>query len=408
MDELLRLSPVMFARHISIEPDDWQKDALKARDREIILNCCRQSGKSTTAAIKALHMALSFPNSTIVIISPTQRQSQEIFRMIDRFYEKVKEPPKKTKDTEFTMELENGSRIISMPGNESMRGIPAVDLLIEDEASRVNDEVSYAAIPMLAVKNGQHIMLSTPAGMRGHFYKACMTEGKKVYTIKAEDIPRISKEFLQRMRETMGSRIYQQEFECVFIAEGDMAMFRRFWLPITQDRPKNAIAVRAWDMASTQDGGDYTASCLMPRDGDHYYINEITAWQMSPRQNEINIRRIAENDPKGTAIRMEQEPGSSGVAMVDHYKRNVLPGFDFDGVPSTGSKALRAIPFSAACEAGKVSMTEGKWNEQFLEQLVEFPYGEHDDMVDAAALAFNTLSNAITGSQDRLARMIVR
>ena len=51
MDELLRLSPVMFARHISIEPDDWQKDALKARDREIILNCCRQSGKSTTAAI---------------------------------------------------------------------------------------------------------------------------------------------------------------------------------------------------------------------------------------------------------------------------------------------------------------------------------------------------------------------
>jgi predicted phage terminase large subunit-like protein len=161
-------------------------------------------------------------------------------------------------------------------------------------------------------------------------------------------------------------------------------------------------------MASTQDGGDYTASCLMRKDSDHYYICDVTAWQMSPRLNEVNVRRMAESDPKGTAIRMEQEPGSSGVAVIDHYKRNVLQGFDFEGVGTTGSKVIRATPFSAACEAGKVSIVEGAWNDMFLDQLTEFPYGEHDDMVDAAALAFNTLSEKDRFNSDRLTRMIVR
>lgn len=408
MDEHLKLSPVLFARHVGVEPDPWQQEALKSIDRELVLNCCRQSGKSTTAAIKALHTAISSPEATVVIISPTMRQSQEIFRMVDHFYGKVDDPPKKIKDTAFMMELEHRSRVISMPGNENIRGIPAVDLLIEDEASRVIDEVAYAAGPMLATKNGQYMMLSTPAGMKGHFYKACMTEGKKVYTITATDVPRISREFLQRMKEQMGSRMFQQEFMCEFMAESDMAMFRRFWFPVVDAWPKTSIGVRAWDMASTQDGGDYTASCHMRYEAGRFYIAEVTAWQMSPRHNELSLRRMAETDPKNTAIRMEQEPGSSGVSVIDHYKRNVLPEFDYAGIPTTGSKIVRATPFSAACESGKVVLVKGDWNEQFLEQLTAFPFGEHDDMVDAASLAFNTLVEKDRLNSDRLTRMIVR
>lgn len=402
------LSPELFANSVGIVLDPWQLSALKDSSPELILNCFRQSGKSTIAALKALYTATSRAMRTIVIISPTLRQSGEIYRMVDQFYMCSSYSPLKVRDTLYSMELVNGSRIIALPGTETSRGIPAVDLLIEDEASRVIDEVSFAAAPTLATKNGQHMMLSTPAGMRGHFYKACMTEGKKVYTIRATDAPRISPEFLERMKEVMGSRMFAQEFMCEFLAEGDMSMFRRFWFPVTNAAPKLATGIRAWDMAATQDGGDYTASCLMRRAAGRFYIQDVTAWQLSPRHNELNLQRLAESDTKLTAIRMEQEPGSSGVSVIDHYKRNVLQGFDFEGVGATGSKIVRATPFSAACEAGKVSLVKGDWNEMFLEQLSQFPFGEHDDMVDAAALAYNTLAEEDRFNSNRLAKMIVR
>ena len=76
---------------------------------------------------------------------------------------------------------------------------------------------------------------------------------------------------------------------------------------------------------------------------------------------------------------------------MDHYARQVLKGYDFKGVRSTGPKAVRAQPFAAACEAGNVKLVRGPWNREFLDELCCFPLGEHDDMVDAASGAFEDL-----------------
>jgi hypothetical protein len=87
---------------------------------------------------------------------------------------------------------------------------------------------------------------------------------------------------------------------------------------------------------------------------------------------------------------MEQEPGSAGVAVVDRYLR-LLAGFVFRSERSTGDKMTRALPLAAQAEGGLVKLVRGPWNEAFLDEASAFPYGPHDDMVDAAAMALQRL-----------------
>src|SRR6266508_3512763 len=80
------LDPVRFAREMLVfEPDDWQRRALRWSGRQLLLNCARQSGKSVTAAVLALHRALYHPKSLVLLVSPSQRQSSELFRKVTDF-----------------------------------------------------------------------------------------------------------------------------------------------------------------------------------------------------------------------------------------------------------------------------------------------------------------------------------
>ena len=91
-------------------------------------------------------------------------------------------------------------------------------------------------------------------------------------------------------------------------------------------------------------------------------------------------------------VLLEQEPGSSGLAVVDHYRRGVLAGYAAYASRVTGSKVQRAGPFAAAVEAGNVLLVRGAWNDAFLDECRTFPAGAHDDQVDAAADGFAWLA----------------
>jgi hypothetical protein len=123
------------------------------------------------------------------------------------------------------LELDNGSRIISLPGSErTVRGLASVDLVIIDEAARVEDELLAAVRPMLAVSDGSLFALSTPAGKRGWWYEA-YTRGVGWHriSVKSSECSRISKEFLAEERINLGDLIYQQEYECAFHDESSSA-----------------------------------------------------------------------------------------------------------------------------------------------------------------------------------------
>jgi hypothetical protein len=217
-DLRLALDRVAFAREAGLEPDGWQVEVLRSPSRRLMLNCARQSGKTTTVAAMALHQALYVPRSFCLVFSPSLDQSLEFFRRVADLchalgLEKVE--PEALRKT--GMDLRNGSRIEARPGSEKTARGRTADLLVIDEAARIEDELYHALRPMLAVSGGRLIMLSTPYGKRGAFYHE-WTEGVRWerYCVTAEECPRISEEFLEEERQTLPSWVYRQEYECSF------------------------------------------------------------------------------------------------------------------------------------------------------------------------------------------------
>jgi phage terminase large subunit-like protein len=171
-DIRLALDRMALARSLGIEPDPWQRRLLRSASARVLLNCCRQSGKSTMTAIIALHRALYHPHSLVLCLAPALRQSQELFAKIAGFYRDLDRPVVAEVERKLSLELENGSRIVTLPGSEkTIRGFSGAALLLVDEAARVDDGLYFAVRPMLAVSGGALIMLSTPAGKRGVFFE---------------------------------------------------------------------------------------------------------------------------------------------------------------------------------------------------------------------------------------------
>src|SRR5215216_5435600 len=148
-DLRLALDRVSFAEKLGIVPDAWQEDLLRSSSDRVLLNCCRQSGKSTMTGIIALHRALYHPGSLILCLAPALRQSQELFGKVLGFYRDLGRPVSAQAERKLSLELENESRILTLPGTDkTIRGFSGAALLIVDEASRVADELYFAVRPM--------------------------------------------------------------------------------------------------------------------------------------------------------------------------------------------------------------------------------------------------------------------
>jgi hypothetical protein len=157
-------------------------------------------------------------------VSPSLRQSQELFRKVKEGYENMTERPGLLEDNRLSMVLANGSRIVSLPSDQStVRGFSGVTMILEDEASQVKDEFYYAILPMLIINNGTFIAMTTPYGKRGHFFNEWMDGGNdwKRIEIPASKCPRISTEELERQRRSLGNMFFRQEFCCEFVETTD-------------------------------------------------------------------------------------------------------------------------------------------------------------------------------------------
>lgn len=153
-----------------------------------------------------------------------------------------------------------------------------------------------------------------------------------------------------------------------------------------------ASRCRAWDKASSEGSGDYTAGVRMSRTRDGLFIvEEVQRGQWGTAKRDRLINYIADIDGRTVRIIGEQEPGSAGKDSAGAFVR-MLSGFPVKIEKVSGSKEIRADPFSSQVNAGNVRLVRGEWNADFVEELRQFPRGKHDDQVDAASLAFNHLN----------------
>lgn len=208
---------------------------------------------------------------------------------------------------------------------------------------------------------------------------------------------RFTVEDLESKRKAMGSRVFEALYQGrPTPLEG--GLIRREWMRMDKALSAEAIRCRYWDKAATHDDGDWTVGCLMSVEDGRYCIEDIVRLQGSPFEVQQAVRQTAERDGPEVRIRMEQEPGSSGVDIIDHYQRHIVPGYDFRPDRVTGSKEIRAGPVAAAMEAGNLWMVPAKWNRALMDEMAEFPLGVHDDQVDAVSGAYRELSTNVATS----------
>lgn len=217
------------------EWEPWQLEVIRSQRRRMLLLCSRQAGKSSCAAILALHTALFKPRSLTVMIAPSQRQSRELFRKTQTSWDLLLEwgkarglpyiGPELDEDNSLSLGFSNGSRIVALPANATtVRGFSAVDLYIEDESAFVPEDLHEAVSPMLAVSRGRVVLLSTPHGKRGHFYKIWSADQKKLQLearwhrvkVLATQCPHIPASAIQEALRDFGQSYVDQEYMCEF------------------------------------------------------------------------------------------------------------------------------------------------------------------------------------------------
>jgi hypothetical protein len=215
--------------------DAWQRRALASSSRRALWLCARQVGKSTTAAVLAAHEALSQRASLTLLISPSERQSIELARKVRAVL--IDAGAALAVDNVTSLELWGGARVISLPSREqTIRGFSAPSLVIEDEASRVDDALHHAVRPMLSTSGGRLILLTTAWGKRGHFYEAWTDggDGWERTLVPATECSRIDPGFLADERASIPPHVYASEYLCEFTDTTD-AVFGADWIAAALD-----------------------------------------------------------------------------------------------------------------------------------------------------------------------------
>ncbi len=212
--------PELFCNLIGFKLFDYQKKILNDASKRIVMCCGRQVGKSTIAAIKALHFAFSKPKTTTLVVSATLRQSMLLF---DRLLDVIESSLLRRSiayRSRTRIKLSNGSWIIALPSGRwgsTLRGHTA-NLVIIDETSFIPEEViANVVFPMISTTNGYAWLLSTPWD-KGHIFYKCFTSPEwSVHHLPSSSNPLIKPEFLEEQRKLIGEERFRMEYLAEFV-----------------------------------------------------------------------------------------------------------------------------------------------------------------------------------------------
>lgn len=206
---------------------------------------------------------------------------------------------------------------------------------------------------------------------------------------------RYSIEALETFKRTVGPSGFSALYQGVpRPSEGNR--FKRSWfLPLVDSVPYGAQRVRAWDKAASANEGDYSVGCLMALHEGTYYIENIERGRWLAGERDKRMRKVAEQDSlrykNNVSIWVEQEPGSGGKESAQNAIK-LLAGFPVQVDKVSGSKEVRAEPFASQAEYGNIKLVRAPWNNDFFNEILAFPNGTHDDIVDAVSMSFNKLA----------------
>ncbi|HET6452843.1 MAG TPA: terminase family protein [Armatimonadota bacterium] len=217
------------------EPHPTQREWLLDEHPVKVAACGRRWGKTEAAAIDVATYAIANNGSVQMIVAPTYDQSRLISDTIERLLlmkAEIRKHAKVTK-TPYPDIRYKRSRIMARTADEDGRNLRghSADRVIVDEAAFVRDRVIEEVIgPMLADRDGQLVMVSTPFG-RNHFYRAFVqgqadgemgrwgdgaTGRTRSFRFPSIANPHISREYIEHQREILSERQFKVEYEAEF------------------------------------------------------------------------------------------------------------------------------------------------------------------------------------------------
>lgn len=217
-------TPVELAQSLGVTLDDWQRQLLLSTARRVVVRAPRQVGKSMTASILALFVAVTVDEGLVLVVSPAERQAKELVRVVrglaarlglmttEREHSIAPSAVSMTK-----VEFPNGSRVLSVPGSSeaTIRGFSAPSLIIVDEASRVSEPTFGAIRPMMvAAPLSRLLLLSSPWVKSGLFYDAAhdQTGVWERHRVTLDECPRLSRDFIDEERRTLPHWVFSREY----------------------------------------------------------------------------------------------------------------------------------------------------------------------------------------------------
>lgn len=158
--------------------------------------------------------------------------------------------------------------------------------------------------------------------------------------------------------------------------------------------------VRAWDLASLENSGDFTVGILMgsycPEGAswDHFVILDVQRKQTRDPIGLILSANMMDQFWGKVSVAIEMQPAAAGVLLDRQIRERLSDCCEIISVRPAGSKEFRFGPLAGAMGYGDISILGGPYVPEFISELDEYP-GRYDDQADGAAMAYKSLVESV-------------
>ena len=385
---------------LNVEFLPWQQEVYSAPERFKVVAAGRRCGKSRLAAWMLILNALQANRGHVFYVAPTQGQARDIMWGV---LEELAHPIIANKHVNnMQIKLINGSTI-SLKGADrpdTMRGV-SLKFLVMDEYADMKPSVWEEVLrPALADQKGHALFIGTPKG-RNHFYELYKyaeisgDETYKAWHFTSYDNPLLDPEEIDVAKKSMSSYAFRQEFMASFEALGS-EIFKEDWVQFDNEEPDIGDYFIAIDLAGFEEAGkknkskrlDSTAIAIVKVSEHGWWVADIISgrWTFEQTANKI-FEAVKHYDPISVGI----EKGIARQAIMSpltDLMRQRSRFFRVEELTHGNKKKIDRIvaALQGRFEHGAITLNEGAWNTEFLDQLFQFPNVlVHDDMIDSLA-----------------------
>ena len=380
---------------------EWQKEVWKDTSRFKVVAAGRRCGKSRLAAWMLIVNALQADRGHVFYVAPTQGQARDI--MWSLLTELAHPVIKASHINNMQITLVNGA-VISLKGADrpdTMRGVSLKFLVLDEYADMKPSVFEEILRPALADQKGNCLFIGTPKG-RNHFYELYAyadkgeDESYEAWHFTSYNNETLDPEEIDLAKKSMSSFAFRQEFMASFEAMGS-EIFKEEWVQFDTEEPSIGDYYIAVDLAGFQDNSspskknkrlDSTAISVVKVNEQGWFVKDIIygRWTLDATAEKIfnaveKYRPINVGIEKGIAKQAVMSP------LMDLMKRRAR-FFRIEELTHGNQKKTDRVVWAlqGRFENGYVTLNKGDWNNEFLDQLFQFPnHLVHDDLIDSLA-----------------------